>query len=174
MVVSRCRGIGSPSGIPSSGLCFCWLPIFVVIVWPVPRGVSVIPCAVSLRVSISQSTGILGIPLPALLSNITTCDTYVHIYISGMDYYSMVALSKPTNSVVRQNRTHAATHTICGLCVSRRRCPVGTQETACSFNGTVPESCCPACLSIADRERLQAKHIMSSSIRTVNEVSKGL
>jgi len=84
MVVSRCRGIGPPSGIPSSGLCFCWLPIFVVIqppptrvpvssavlVWPVPRGVSVIPRAVSLRVSISQSTGILGIPLPALLSNI--------------------------------------------------------------------------------------------------------
>jgi len=34
------------------------------------RGVSVIPRAVSLRVSISQSTGILGIPLPALLSNI--------------------------------------------------------------------------------------------------------
>jgi len=30
---------------------------------------SVIPRAVSLRVSISQSTGILGIPLPALLSN---------------------------------------------------------------------------------------------------------
>jgi len=41
----------------------------VVLVWPVPRGVSVIPHAVSLRVSISQSTGILGIPLPALLSN---------------------------------------------------------------------------------------------------------
>ena len=31
MVVSRCRGIGPPSGIPSSGLCFCWLPIFVVV-----------------------------------------------------------------------------------------------------------------------------------------------
>ena len=31
LVVSRCRGIGPPSGIPSSGLCFCWLPIFVVI-----------------------------------------------------------------------------------------------------------------------------------------------
>jgi len=69
MVVSRCKGIGPPSGIPSSGLCFCWLPIFVVIqlpptrvpvssvvlVWPVLRGVSVIPRAVSLRVSISQS-----------------------------------------------------------------------------------------------------------------------
>jgi len=39
------------------------------LVWPVPRGVSVIPRAVSLRVSLSQSTGILGIPLPALLSN---------------------------------------------------------------------------------------------------------
>jgi len=38
------------------------------LVWPVPRGVSVIPRAVSLRVSLSQSTGILGIPLPALLS----------------------------------------------------------------------------------------------------------
>jgi len=83
MVVSRCRGVGPLSSIPSSGLCFYWLPIFVVIqlpptrvpvssvvlVWPVPRGVSVIPRAVSLRVSISQSTGILGIPLPALLSN---------------------------------------------------------------------------------------------------------
>jgi len=34
------------------------------------RGVSVIPRADSLRVSLSQSTGILGIPLPALLSNI--------------------------------------------------------------------------------------------------------
>jgi len=42
----------------------------VVLVWPVPRGVSVIPRAVSLRVSISQSTGILGIPLPDPLSNI--------------------------------------------------------------------------------------------------------
>jgi len=31
MVVSRCRGIGPPSGISSSGLCFCWLPIYVVI-----------------------------------------------------------------------------------------------------------------------------------------------
>jgi len=75
MVVSRCRGIGPPSGIPSSGLCFCWLPIYVVIqlsptrvpvssvllVWPVPRGVSVIPRAVSLRVSISQSTGYIHI-----------------------------------------------------------------------------------------------------------------
>jgi len=26
MVVSRCRGIGPPSSIPSSGLCFCWPP----------------------------------------------------------------------------------------------------------------------------------------------------
>ena len=72
MVVSRCRDIGPPSGIPSSGLCFCWLPICVVIQLQtsVPRGVSIIPRAVSLRVYISQSTGILGIPLPALLSNI--------------------------------------------------------------------------------------------------------
>jgi len=31
MVVSRCRGTGPPSDIPSSGLCFCCLPIFVVI-----------------------------------------------------------------------------------------------------------------------------------------------
>jgi len=31
MVKSRCRVIGPPSGIPSSGLCFCWLPIFVAI-----------------------------------------------------------------------------------------------------------------------------------------------
>jgi len=29
-----------------------------------------------------------------------------------------------TNSVNRQNQTHAATHNICGLCVPRRRCPV--------------------------------------------------
>jgi len=42
-------------------LCGCGLSM---------RGVSVIPRAVSLRVSISQSAGILGIPLPALLSNI--------------------------------------------------------------------------------------------------------
>ena len=42
----------------------------VVLVWPVPPRVSVIPRAVSLRVSIIQSTGIFGIPLPALLSNI--------------------------------------------------------------------------------------------------------
>jgi len=41
-------------------LCWCGLSM---------RGVSVIPRAVSLRVSLSQSTGILGIPLPALLSN---------------------------------------------------------------------------------------------------------
>jgi len=31
MVVPRCSGIGPPSGIPYSGLCFCWLPIYVVI-----------------------------------------------------------------------------------------------------------------------------------------------
>ena len=42
-------------------LCWCGLSM---------RGVSVIPRAVSLRVSISQSTGILGIPPPALLSDI--------------------------------------------------------------------------------------------------------
>jgi len=29
-----------------------------------------------------------------------------------------------TNSVDRQNQTHAATHNIWGLCVPRRRCPV--------------------------------------------------
>jgi len=55
MVVSRCRGIGPSSGIPSSGL-FLLAADYVVIQL--------------LRVSISQSTGILGIPLPALLSNI--------------------------------------------------------------------------------------------------------
>ena len=49
-------------------LCWCGLSM---------RGVSAIPRAVSLRVSISQSTGILGIPLPALLSNIC-----IHMYIS--------------------------------------------------------------------------------------------
>jgi len=46
-------------------LCWCGLSM---------RGVSVIPRAVSLRVSISQSTGILGIPLPALLSNMRHID----------------------------------------------------------------------------------------------------
>jgi len=51
------------------------------LVWPVPRGVSVIPRAVSLRVSISQSTGILGIPLPALLSNMCMCAYVLYIYI---------------------------------------------------------------------------------------------
>ena len=30
----------------------------------------------------------------------------------------------PTNSVVRLNQPHAATHNICGLCVPRRRFPV--------------------------------------------------
>jgi len=40
------------------------------------RGVSVIPRAVSWRVSISQSTGILGIPLPALLSNTAVTGVY--------------------------------------------------------------------------------------------------
>jgi len=29
MVVSRCLGIGPPSGIPPLGRCFCWPPIFV-------------------------------------------------------------------------------------------------------------------------------------------------
>ena len=32
--------------------------------------------------------------------------------------------SNATNSVVRQNQTHAAAHNICGLCVPRSRCPV--------------------------------------------------
>jgi len=51
LFVSRCRGIGPPSGNPSSGLCFCWPPT-------------------TSSSNISRSTGILGIPLPALLSNI--------------------------------------------------------------------------------------------------------
>jgi len=29
IVVSRCLGIGPPSGIPPLGRCFCWPPIFV-------------------------------------------------------------------------------------------------------------------------------------------------
>ena len=29
MVVSRCLGIGTPSGIPSLGRCFCWPTNFV-------------------------------------------------------------------------------------------------------------------------------------------------
>jgi len=33
-------------------------------------------------------------------------------------------ISQTTNSVVRQNQTHATTHNICGLCVPRRRFPV--------------------------------------------------
>ena len=63
--------------------CFCWLPIFVVIQLPPTRAQFLLLCWCGLsragflsfpppfpcRVSISQSTGILGIPLPALLSN---------------------------------------------------------------------------------------------------------
>jgi len=37
---------------------------------------------------------------------------------------SRESLNTTTNSVDRQNQTHAASHTICGLCVPRRRCPV--------------------------------------------------
>jgi len=37
MVVSRCRGIGPPSGIPSSGLCFCWPTDYVVVQRPPAR-----------------------------------------------------------------------------------------------------------------------------------------
>ena len=29
MIVSRCLGIGPPSGFPPLGRCFCWPPIFV-------------------------------------------------------------------------------------------------------------------------------------------------
>jgi len=36
--------------------------------------------------------------------------------------YCMYSVS--TNSIVRLNQTHAATHNICGLCVPGRRCPV--------------------------------------------------
>jgi len=73
MVVSRCRGNGPPSsGIVLRTLFFvdCRSTSSFLLVWPVPRVFFVIPRAVSLRVSISQCTGILGIPLPALLSNI--------------------------------------------------------------------------------------------------------
>ena len=60
----------------------------------------------------------------------------VCVYISPQNYnpYSNTPDSKPnrpfsnaympTNSVNRQNQTHAATHNICGLCVPRRQCPV--------------------------------------------------
>ena len=76
MVVSRCRGIGPPSGIPSSGLCFCWPPttsssnawppvsqfLLFVLVWPVPRGVSVIPRAVFLACFYKSIYRHLGTP----------------------------------------------------------------------------------------------------------------
>ena len=52
-------------------LCWCGLSM---------HGVSVIPHAVSLRVSISQSTGILEIPLPALLSNMAGCCRIYMLY----------------------------------------------------------------------------------------------
>jgi len=70
MVVSRCRVIGPPSGIVLGTLFLVAADLrrqptpahpyqasSVVLVWPVPREVSVIPRAVSLRVSLSQSTG---------------------------------------------------------------------------------------------------------------------
>ena len=40
----------------------------------------------------------------------------------------------PTNSVNRQNQTHAATHNICGLCVPRRRCR--SSYSVCVYNGS--------------------------------------
>ena len=49
----------------SSGPYFCWLPIFVDI-----QLFCQVPAPFCCRVSLSQSTGILGVPLPALLSNI--------------------------------------------------------------------------------------------------------
>ena len=51
MVVTRCRGIGPPSSSIVLGTLF-WLA----------ADLRPFPC----RVSISQSTGIVGIPLPAL------------------------------------------------------------------------------------------------------------
>ena len=85
MVVSRCRGLGPPSGIPSSGLCFCWPPttsssnarppvsqfLLFVLVWPVPRGVFVIPRAGFLVCFYKSIYRHLGNTLPVLRSN--TC-----------------------------------------------------------------------------------------------------
>ena len=48
------------------------------------------------------------------------CCIYAYTYL--YPHLSMATLS--TNSVDRQNQTHAATHNICGLYVPRRRCPV--------------------------------------------------
>jgi len=62
MVASRCRGIGPPS----SGIV-----LGAVFVGCRTSSASNVPC----RVSIRQSTGILGIPLPALLSN-TWCGSF--------------------------------------------------------------------------------------------------
>jgi len=70
MVVSRCGGIGPPSGIPPLGRCFCWPTNFVASQHPPTRpqfllfcwcacpcaGFLLFPAPFPCRVSISQST----------------------------------------------------------------------------------------------------------------------
>ena len=48
------------------------------------------------------------------------------MYISSLSIHLSIFMHAyvSTNSVDRQNQTHAAAHNICGLCVPRRRCPV--------------------------------------------------
>jgi len=54
--------------------------------------------------------------------------TYLQVYTRTLTLKHRNSHVVPTpvldaNSVVRLNQTHAAKHTICGLCVPRRRCP---------------------------------------------------
>jgi len=100
MVVSRCRGIGPSSGIPSSGLCVCWLPIFVAIqlqtsASPRARLTTPIYGNPSRRLAISQRAACIRSsrccatkagsrdcpPPPARLIGKTHIYTYTHIYI---------------------------------------------------------------------------------------------
>ena len=82
-------------------LCWCGLSM---------RGVSVIPRAVSLRVSISQSTGILGIPLPAPLSYI------IYIYRVEQRVVRRAAVQDVRRAASRKAR--ARQYTFIYLCLS--------------------------------------------------------
>jgi len=90
-------------------LCWCG---------PSMRGVSVIPRAVSLRVSASQSTGILGIPLPALLSNTDPLRAKTH-------------RRRPIRSGIRPFPCRAPRRRR-GRSTSRCACSGGTRRGGCS------------------------------------------
>ena len=57
-------------------------------------------------------------------------------------FVCVTCFSSSTNSVDRQNQTHAATHNICGLCVPRRRCPVVQLSLRLKRESELQAFCC--------------------------------